>query len=119
MLHGLWGEKYWVDASTLYKKVCRCCPRLTTPLASKPCYHDICIKEWLLFMYRLLKDADFKRKFDELPQFDPDNPESCMHLPISPWDVISGCRKRRRLSIGQCSTDSSDHPSSQSKRHLP
>lgn len=48
---------------------------------------------------RLLKDADFKRKFDELPQFDPDNPESCIHHPISPWDVISGCRKRRRFSV--------------------
>lgn len=22
MLHGFWGQKYWVDASTSYKKVC-------------------------------------------------------------------------------------------------
>jgi len=35
MLHGFWGQKYWVDASTSYKKyvdAVRPNPRPTTPL---------------------------------------------------------------------------------------
>ena len=31
MSHGFWGQKYWVDASTLSKEVCGRCPPPPTP----------------------------------------------------------------------------------------
>ena len=47
-----------------------------------------------------MKEMDFKRKFDELPEFNPDSSieGGGTPLPMSPWDVISGCRMRRMMS---------------------
>jgi hypothetical protein len=47
---------------------------------------------------RVLKEVDFKRKFDKLPQYDPDNSDRTTPLPMSPLDLIKSCMKRTRLS---------------------
>ena len=49
----------------------------------------------------MLEQVDFERRFEELPQFNPDNSESGTPLPKSPRDIISSYRKKRRLSVGQ------------------
>jgi len=50
---------------------------------------------------RVLEEVDFERRFEQLPQFNPDISESNTPLPKSPRDIISTYRRKRRLSIGR------------------
>ena len=58
-------------------------------------------RRFLFVSPRVLEQVDFERRFEELPQFNPDNSESGTPLPKSPRDIISSYRKKRRLSVGQ------------------
>ena len=53
---------------------------------------------------RVLKEVDFERKFEELPQFNPDTvtvAETGTPLPKSPRDIVNSYRKKRKTSVGQ------------------
>ena len=53
-------------------------------------------------VFRVLKEVDFERKFEELPKFNPDTAVSVdagTPLP-SPRDIVNSYRKKRKQSIG-------------------
>lgn len=52
--------------------------------------------------YRVLKEVDFERKFEELPKFDPDTAVTVdVGTPLpSPRDIVNSYRKKRKQSIG-------------------
>ena len=54
-----------------------------------------------MYYNRVLEDVDFERRFEQLPQFDPDTSDSNTPLPKSPRDIINTYRRKRRLSIGK------------------
>jgi len=52
--------------------------------------------------FRVLKEVDFERKFEELPKFDPDTVVTVdVGTPLpSPRDIVNSYRKKRKPSVG-------------------
>jgi len=53
--------------------------------------------------FRVLKEVDFERKFEELPKFNPDTAATVdVGTPLpSPRDIVNSYRKKRKQSVGQ------------------
>ena len=49
----------------------------------------------------ILENVDFERRFEELPQFNPDDSETGTPLPKSPRAIVDNYRRKRKLSIGK------------------
>ena len=59
---------------------------------------------------RVLKEVDFERKFEELPEFNPDRApvaDTGTPLPKSPRDIVNSYRKKRKTSVGEFVCDNS------------
>ena len=54
----------------------------------------------LCFTNRVLEQVDFEAKFDQLPQFNPDDSETGTPITRSPRDIIKSFKKRQKHNLG-------------------
>jgi len=85
----------WVPSSTVFSSKCEQCRVAIRVSCCNPVAHVV--------YFRVLKEVDFERKFEELPKFNPDMAASVdVGTPLpSPRDIVNSYRKKRKQSVGQ------------------